>query len=91
MPKELSQYCEDYSKLYPGQIKGQKNISAIDIVAMLIHAVQKKQEQKKLARAFFIDVKRTFDHFSKNQLFRQIVKLGIDCDLIIWTGYFFAE
>ncbi len=36
---ELSQYCEDYSKLHPGQMGGQKDRSAIDAIAALVHTV----------------------------------------------------
>ena len=37
--KQLSQYCEDNSKLHPGQMGGQKERSAIDAVATLVHTV----------------------------------------------------
>ena len=40
--KELSQYCEDYSKLHLGQMGKRKERSAIDVVAALVHTVQEK-------------------------------------------------
>ncbi len=80
--KALFQYCEDYSKLHPGQMGGRKKRSAIDAVAMLVHTIQEKWQQKKLAAAFFMDVKGAFDHISKSQLFRQMVKLQIDDDFV---------
>ena len=40
--KELSQYCEDYSKLHLRQMGGQKERLAIDAFAMLIHVIQEK-------------------------------------------------
>ncbi len=40
--KELSQFCEDYSKLHFGQMGGRKERSAIDAVATLVHTVQEK-------------------------------------------------
>lgn len=55
----------------------------IDAVAMLVHKVQEKWEQKKLARALFMDIKGAFDHVSKGHLLRQMIELGIDSDLVI--------
>ncbi len=86
--KELSQYCEDYSKLYPGQMGGRKERSAIDAVATLVHTVQEKWQEKKVAAALFMDVKGAFDHVSKDQLLTQMIELGIDGDLVTWTGSF---
>ena len=86
--KGLSQYCEDYSKLHPGQMGGRKERSTIDAVATLIHIVQEKWQEKKLAAALFMDVKGVFDYVSKNQLLKQIIKLGIDGDLVNWTSFF---
>ena len=63
--KELSQYCEDYSKLLPGQMGGRKERSAIDAVAILVHTVQEKWEEKKLAAAAFMDVKGALTMFQK--------------------------
>ncbi len=40
--QELSQYCEKYSKLDPGQIGGRKKRSTIDAVTILVHTVQEK-------------------------------------------------
>ena len=37
----------------------------IDAVATLIHTVQEKWEEKKLAAALFMDLKGAFDHVSK--------------------------
>ena len=42
MAQELFQYCEEYSKLYPGQIKGREKRLAIDAVATQVHTIQKK-------------------------------------------------
>lgn len=72
--EQLSQYCEDYSKLHPGQMGGRKKRSAIDAVAILVHTVQKAWEEKKLAAALLMDVKGAFDHVSKGQLIVRIVE-----------------
>lgn len=58
---------------------------------MFIHVVQKKWEQKKLAAALFMDVKRAFDNVSKAQLLKQMVELEINGDLVTWTGSFFTD
>ena len=63
-------------------MEGRKNRSAIDAIAILVHTVQRKWEQKKLAVALFMDVKRAFNHVSKGQLLRRMVELGIDGDLV---------
>ena len=42
MAQELSRYCEEYSKLYPGQMGDRKERLAIDAVATLVHTVQEK-------------------------------------------------
>ena len=89
--KELSHYCEDYSKLHLGQMGGRRERSAIDAVATLVHVVQEKWKEKKLAAALFMDVKGAFDHVSKGQLFTRMIELGVDGDLVTWTGSFLTN
>ena len=89
--EQLSQYCESYSKLHPGQMGGRKERSAIDAVAILVHTVQKGWEEKKLVAALFMDVKGAFDHVSKGQLIARMVELGIDGDLVLWTRSFLTD
>ena len=38
-----------------------------------------------------MDVKGAFDHVSKGQLLRRMVELGIDGDLVTWTGSFLTD
>ncbi len=80
--EHLSQYCEAYSKLHQGKMGARKEQSAIDAVAILVHSVQEKWSEKKLAGALFMDVKGTFDHVSRSQLLKRIIDLGIDGDLV---------
>ena len=89
--QELSQYCEDYSKLHAGQMGGRKERSAIDAVAILVHTVQEKWEEKKLAAALFMNVKGAFGHISKGQLLTRMIELGTDGDLVTWTGSFLTD
>ena len=88
---ELSLYCENYSKLHPGQMGGRRERSAIDAVATLVHTVHEKWEEKKLAVALFMDVKGAFDHVSKGQLLNRMIELNIDDDLVNWTGSFLTD
>ena len=76
--QEFFWYCEEYYKLYPGQIGGQKERLAINTVATLVHTVQEKWEEKKLAAMFFMDVKEAFEHVSKRQLLIRMIELGVD-------------
>lgn len=89
--KEFSQYCEKYFKLYPRQMSGQKKKLAIDVVTTLIHIVQEKWQEKKLASILFMDVKRAFDHVSRGQLLTRMIELGIHGNLVTWTGSFLTE
>lgn len=50
--QELSLYCEEHSKLHPGQMG----------------SWEERWEEKKLAVALFMDIKGVFDHVSKEQL-----------------------
>ena len=88
---QLSDYCETFSKLHPGQMGTRKERSAIDTVAALVHVVQEKWSEKLLAGALFMDVKGAFDHVSKAQLLRHIINLGIDGDLVGWTRSFLTN
>lgn len=38
-----------------------------------------------------MDVKRTFNHISRNRLRRKMDPLGADGDLVRWTGSFISE
>ena len=80
--KELSLYCENYSKLHPGQMGDRKKRLAIHAVATLVHTVHKKWEEEKLVATLFMDVKGAFDHISKGQLLNRMIKRDIDGDLV---------
>ena len=70
---------------------GRKERSAIDAVAILVHAVQRGWDDKKLVVALFMDVKGAFDHVSKGQLIARMVELGIDGDSVLWTRSFLTD
>ena len=68
--EQLSQFFKTYFKPQLGQIGAWKEQSAIDAIVMLVHIVQEKWSEKKLASALFIDVKKVFDHVSRSQLLK---------------------
>lgn len=70
---------------------GRKERSAIDEVAILVHIVQERWEEKKLAAALFMDFKGAFDHVSKTQLSARMIELGIDGNLVSWTNSFLTD
>lgn len=39
----------------------------------------------------FIDIKEVFDNILKEQLFHQIIKLGVDNELIAWISSFLLD
>ncbi len=80
--QELFQYYEEYSKLYLGQMRGQKARSAIDAVIIQVHTVQENWEEKKLASAFCMDIKGAFDNILKEPLLTRMIQLRVDGDLI---------
>lgn len=89
--KELSQYYENFSKLYPGQTGGRKERLAIDMVTTLLYTIQKNWKEKKLAATLFIDIKEAFDHVSKQQFLTQMIELRIDGDLVTWTDFILID
>ena len=70
---------------------GQKERLAINAVAILVYTIQKRWEEKKLAAALFMDMKKAFNYISKGQLIAPMVKLRIDRDLILWTRSFLID
>ena len=68
-----------------------KERSATDAIAMLVHTVQIRWEEKKLAAELFMDIKGAFDHVSKGQLLKRIFELGVDGDFITWTRLFLID
>lgn len=54
----------------------------------MVHTIQEKWVEKKLARALLIVVKGAFNHVSWSQLFKCMIELAINRDLITWTRSF---
>lgn len=69
-----------------------KERSAINTISVLVHkTIQESWEEKKLAGALFMDVKDAFNHVSRSQLLRQMIELGIDGNLVVWTRSFLTD
>lgn len=47
--------------------------------------------KKKLVTALFIEVKGKFDHILRNQLFKCMIELNINRDLVIQIKYYFIN
>lgn len=88
---QLSQFCENFGKLYKGQIGARKRRSAIDAAAILIQQVDSSWEKKKIAGVLLMDVKGAFDHVSRAEMAKRMVELGVDNDLIGWTQCFLTN
>lgn len=71
-------------KLHQKQIEDQLKRFAIDAIVSLIYEVEQQWFKKKLAAALFIDVKKAFDYIFIVQLIAQMLKLGVNEDLICW-------
>lgn len=70
----------------------QKKRFAIDAIASLVHKIEQVWQEKKLAAALFLDVKKgAYDYAVRNQLISRMLDLEIDGDLIWWTRLFLTE
>lgn len=49
---------------------------------MLVHKVELRSLEKKIAEALFMYIRRAFDYISKGKLFTYMINLGIDSNLI---------
>lgn len=89
--EQLAQYCKTYFKLYLGQIKVTKERSTIDAIVILVHTRPKKQTEKKIVGALFMDVTKAFDYVSRKQLLQCIIELGINGNLVASTRFFLTN
>lgn len=69
----------------------QKEGCTIDAVTSLVHEVEQKRTQKKLAVVLFVDVRGAFDHVSKTKLVARMLELKMDGYLIRWTKLFLTN
>lgn len=88
---QLSQFCENFEKLYKGQMGAKKRRLAIDAATILVQQIDNSWKDKKIIRALLIDVKEAFDHVFQAELVKKMLELGIDNDLIRWTQSFLTD
>lgn len=55
--KQLLHFCIVNEKFYQKQIGARKNLSAIDVAALLIQKLQKAWKNQKIAKTLFMNVK----------------------------------
>lgn len=82
MAKLLSGYCKNFSKLYQGQIRAQKNPYTIDVIASLVPKVESCWAEKKSVVTLFMNIKGAFNYISRIRLAKKMIELGINGDLI---------
>lgn len=79
---ELLSYFIKFAELHLEQMRARNQQYAIDAIASLVYKIQKYWAERKIAAILFIDVKKTFDHVSKNRLVERIMVMGKDRDFI---------
>lgn len=62
MTEQLLQFFEANKKFYKEQIEVRKHQLAIDVALLLIQKVQKVQQNRKITKVVFMDIKGAFDH-----------------------------
>jgi len=87
----IADHLERKRALHEGQYGCRKRRSCVDAVAVLIHRTQQAWAAKKVAGALFMDVKSAFNNVNKTHLGKRMQALGIEPDLIRWTGSFMSD
>ena len=86
--KRLSYLKQISNMLDFDQIDERKNRSAIDAILNLTHDIQLILKQKLITLCLFLNVKKTFDHVSINQLLIILMKLNLFIQLKNWVNNF---
>lgn len=63
----------------------------MNVTVLIIHKVDKTQEDKQIARSFVIDVKRAFNHVFSAKLLQKMNELNINHNLISNTQSFLMD
>jgi len=87
----IADHLERKRGLHDGQFGCRKRRSCVDAVAVLMNRTQRPWNEKKVAGALFMDVKSAFNNVSKALLGRRMETLGIEPDLVQWTGSFMSD
>lgn len=81
----VTDWCEVHHMLQRGPMGFRRQQSKINVVARVIQRVQEASEKGVLAGILLIDVRRTFDHISRNCPMLKMETLGVNKDLVKWT------
>jgi len=69
----------------------QAAIPCVDAVAVLMNCTLQTWAAKKLVGALFMDIKSAFNNINKTHLRKHMQALGIETDVIRWTGSFVSD
>jgi len=87
----IANHLERKRGLHDGQYGCRKRRSCVDAVAVLMNRTQQAWQEKRVAGALFMDVKSAFNNVSKAHLGKRMEALGVELDLIRWTGSFMSD
>jgi len=87
----IADHLERKRGLHEGQYGCRKRRSCVDAVAILMNRTQQAWKEKRVAGALFMDVKSAFNNVSKAHLGKRMEALGVEPDLIRWTGSFMSD
>jgi len=87
----IADHLERKRGLHDGQFGSRKRRSCVDAVAVLMNRTQLAWEEKRVVGGLFMDVKSAFNNVSRAYLGKWMEALGVESDLIRWTGRFMSD
>ena len=87
----IADHLERKRGLHDGQFGCRKRRSCVDAVAVLMNRTQLAWKEKRVAGGLFMDVKSAFNNVSRAHLGGRMEALGVEPDLIRWTGSFMSD
>ena len=91
MANRLAYLSEKHNILYPDQIGGRRQRSAIDAALSLVHDIEIAKSNRLKTSVLFLDVKGAFDNVSKVRLIKTLKDIGIPTQLISWIDCFISN
>lgn len=86
--KRLGILAETTDLLHKSQIGGRLKKSAIDACMLLTNTIQTEKLDGRKTSTLLLDVKGAFDHVAKDQLLREMSRLGLPLSLLSWVDSF---
>jgi len=87
----IADHLERKRALHEGEYRCCKRRSCVDAVAILMNHTKQTWAAKKMAGALFMSVESAFNNVNKMHLSKRMQALGIEPDLIRWTGSFMSD